>query len=214
MESELYAAEPAHRLAASARLRDKDRRKIVARSSPDWPGDSPGAVNAWLLLVTTKPPSWRDPYIMWRDVPPTVGEPHEGFFYPDPLGFWAEVRHWSTVTIGLGNPDALCLTTVLHGADRLEWALDLMQPRVVLFLDEPAWQKSPFADAPAESWEIPDPYRAQQVYEGWWAETAEGLRVGKAPQHPAAHRLYERQDMDTFLTRQRVTEPAPAVRSS
>src|SRR5205814_8705280 len=55
---------------------------------------SPGALNAWLLLVTTKPPSWKDRLLVFPESPLSLGAPHEGFFYPDPLGFWAEVRHW------------------------------------------------------------------------------------------------------------------------
>ena len=63
--------------------------------------------------------SWRDPLVLWRERPPTLGEPHEGFFYPDPLGFWAEVRRWAGVLFGLVEPDwglaeSLSLTTLLH----------------------------------------------------------------------------------------------------
>jgi hypothetical protein len=202
MESELYADEPVARLAAAARLKARERRKVLARVNGEWPADSPGAVNAWLLLVTTKPPSWRDPYVMWRDCPPTLGEPHEGFFYPDPLGFWSELRHWATTAVGVSNPGALSITTVLHGADGVEWALDLMRPRVVLFLDEPAWQASPFGGfSRLDAWHIPDPHRPGQFYEGWWMRDGVGRVVGKAPQHPAAHNLYRREDMDGFLSR-------------
>ena len=61
----------------------------------DWPPYSPGSVNAWLLLVTTKPPSWQDDLVRWEEQPLTLGKAHEGFFYPDPLAFWAEVRKWT-----------------------------------------------------------------------------------------------------------------------
>jgi hypothetical protein len=211
IENALYADEPAARLAASARLKPRDRRKLLARPNGDWPADSPGAVNAWLLLVTTKPPTWRDPYVMWRDAPPTLGEPHEGFFYPDPLGFWAEIRHWAEATTGLVNPDALSVSAVLHGSGSIDWALALMRPRVVLFLDEPAWQASGIALATErDARHIPDPYRAGQLYEGWWAEATDGRVIGKAPQHPAAHKLYRRQDMDGFLSR---SAPAAHTRS-
>lgn len=208
MASELYADEPAARLRAAARLRPREMRRRLATAAADWPADSPGAANAWLLLVTTKPPAWRDPYVMWRDAPPTLGEPHEGFFYPDPLGFWAEVRHWATMLTGLPTPDALSLTTLIHGAPA--HALDLMQPRVVLFLDEPAWQSSGLTTDAVEPCDLPDPYRAGQLYEGWWARTRDGRVVGKSPQHPAAHKLYRRSDMDGFLMR---SAPAPSTSS-
>ena len=59
-----------------------------------WPPLSPGACNAWLLLVTTKPPQWGDDLVPFPEAPLTLGEPHEGFLYPDPIGFWDEVRRW------------------------------------------------------------------------------------------------------------------------
>lgn len=211
MASELYADEPAARLAAAARLRPRELRRALAAASTNWPADSPGAANAWLLLVTTKPPTWRDPYVLWRDQPPTLGAPHEGFFYPDPLGFWAEVRHWTTVLTGLTTSDALSVATLLHGDGLLDWALGLMRPRVVLFLDEAAWQHADLdLETAPEGWHLPDPYRAGQLYEGWWAATADGVRIGKAPQHPAAHRLYRRSDIDDFLSR---SAPAPSTTS-
>ena len=189
---------------------------MLTDAAAQWPADSPGAANAWILLVTTKPPTWRDPYVLWRDAPPTVGEPHEGFFYPDPLGFWAEVRHWATVATGLPTSDALSVAALLHGGGRLDWAVTLMRPRVVLFLDEPAWQSAQLdISGRPISWHIPDPFRTGQVYEGWWARTVDGRLAGKAPQHPAAHNLYRRDDMDDFL-QSAISQPAlaPGSRSS
>jgi hypothetical protein len=198
MANALYADDPAARLAAAAHLSRRCRRTLT-KESAGWPPDSPGAVNAWALFVTTKPPTWRDPYVTWRDAPLTIGEPHEGFFYPDPLGFWAEVRHWAATLAGLPITDALSVSALLHGIAHLERALQLMRPQIVLFLDEPAWRT---ANLPvrAVARAIPDPYREGQVYEGWWGHTPEGFVLGKAPQHPAAHRLYARSDMDGWLS--------------
>jgi len=47
---------------------------------------------------------------------------------------------------------------------------------------------------------VPDPHREGQVYEGFWANDGDGLVIGKAPQHPATHRLYRAADMDRFLS--------------
>jgi hypothetical protein len=197
MASELYADNPTSRLAAAARLSARHRRNLIHDAS-DWPANSPGAINAWLLLVTTKPPTWRDPFVEWRELPPVLGDTHEGFLYPDPLGFWAEVRHWATLMVGLPLAETLSVTTLLHGPD-LKWAIRLMQPHIVLFLDEPAWHESGMSASHAPH-HIPDPHREGQVYEGWWGRTRdENLIVGKAPQHPAMHNLYNRADMDTFL---------------
>jgi hypothetical protein len=143
---------------------------------------------------------------MWPDQPPTLGDPHEGFFYPDPLGFWAEVRRWATVLTRLARPDwatpdALAVTTLLHvGNDhaRLPWARELMQPAVIVFLDEPSWLASGL-DVRQQPHYVPDPHRPQQVYEGFWGVTDEGTVVGKSPQHPTTHRLYRAEDMDRYL---------------
>ena len=163
-------------------------------------------MNAWLLFVTTKPPIWRDPLVLWPEDPPALGEPHHGFFYPDPLGFWAEVRRWATVLTRLrrpewSTPDALAVSTVLHVGDdvgRLAWARELMRPHVVLFLDEASWQASGI-DVRRHLHYVPDPHRPQQVYEGFWATEGDGTVIGKAPQHPATHNLYRAEDMDRFL---------------
>lgn len=143
----------------------------------------------------------------WRDSPLTLGTPHEGFFYPDPLGFWAEVRRWATVLFRTAGPawdtaDALALTSLLHaGGDpaRLARALALHVPRVVLFLDEEAWAAADLTVATPVAHRIPDPHRPGQSYEGFWATAADGRVVGKAPQHPAAHRLYRAADIDAYL---------------
>lgn len=181
-------------------------RRSVMRKVGTWPDYSPGTVNAWLLLVTTKPPTWRDPLVLWPEDSPTIGEPPHGFFYPDPLGFWTEVRRWATVLLRLRRPewatsDALAVTTLLHvGQDRgrLDWARGVMQPRVVLFLDEPSWVASGI-EVSKRLHHVPDPHRPQQVYEGFWSVTDDGVVVGKAPQHPATHNLYRTEDMDRFL---------------
>ena len=144
--------------------------------------------------------------MLWPDDSPTLGEPHHGFFYPDPLGFWAEVRRWATILTRLrrpewATPDALAVTTLLHvgdDPDRLAWARALMRPRVLLFLDEPSWLAARI-DVRKQLHHVPDPHRAQQVYEGFWATADDGTVVGKSPQHPATHNLYRAEDMDRFL---------------
>ena len=201
MASALYADDPSVRLNAALRVHPRQRKSLL-RAAIDWPADSPGAINAWLLMVTTKPPTWRDPFVQWRDLPPTLGSPHEGFFYPDPLGFWSEIRHWATTISGQQIAEALSVSAVLHGASRLAWALEVTRARVVLFLDDPAWQASKLAVTP-HSHAIRDPFRPGKFYDGWWgraSEVAGGILVGKAPQHPAAHKLYDRADMDRFLS--------------
>ena len=116
------------------------------------------------------------------------------------------MRRWATLILRLrerdwGTPEALSVTSLLHIGDdreRLAWGMRLMLPRVVLFLDGPAWEKAAL-DVRQEPHYVPDPHRAQQVYEGFWAVTEDGTVVGKAPQHPATHRLYRAEDMDRFL---------------
>lgn len=212
MASELYADDASARLHAAVHVHPKQRRQLE-RQAATWPADSPGAINAWLLMVTTKPPTWRDPLFEWREQPPTLGAPHEGFFYPDPLGFWSEIRHWATKIVDLPITEALTVSAVLHGADRLPEILELTQAAVVLFLDEPAWQSSRLAVS-RHSFSIRDPFRAGKTYDGWWGFAVDEPRkiiVGKAPQHPAAHKLYDRADMDRFLTA--ATAPVQTTRT-
>jgi hypothetical protein len=157
-------------------------------------------------MVTTKPPSWRDALLLWPDDPPGLGAPHEGFFYPDPLGFWTEVRRWATELLRATDPawsvsDALSVSAVLHAdhdTARVAWAIARCQPVVTLFLDEAA-RVTGGAEPGGERFDIPDPHRPQTVYEGWWTTTSDGRIVGKSPQHPASHLLYKTSDMDRFL---------------
>lgn len=204
--SGLYDPAPRPRLEAATQLRPRQARKLQARAEP-WPDLSPGAVNAWALLVTTKPPAWRDDITIWRELPLAVGELHEGFLYPDPLGFWAEIRRWAVTIFRAIEPDwataeALSLTTALHVGDdqaRLKRALDVCRPRLVLFLDEPGWQAAALQPTRSDSYHVPDPHRAGQVYQGLWGVLSDGTIVGKAPQHPTMHRFYRPTDMDRFL---------------
>jgi hypothetical protein len=159
-----------------------------------------------VVLVTTKPPDWRDPITTFSEDPPTLGDPHPGFFYPDPIGFWAEVRRWLTAIVGaadpsLDGPSALAVSALVHvGAqpDRLRAAMTTCRPEVVLFLDEPAWAASGWR-VKAQPHHVPDPHRDGQVYQGFWGRRDDGVVVGKAPQHPSARRFYGWADMAGFL---------------
>lgn len=192
-------------MAAARALSPRAAAKLT-RSVKGWPDNSPGAVNAWLLLVTTKPPTWRDPLLEWREAPLSVGRPHEGFLYPDPVGFWAEVRRWVVDTLrGFERTwdvsEALAVSALIHVGrhpNALSVAMRTCRPATVLFLDEPAWQASGWDVAP-NPFEIPDPHRPGQSYQGFWARRADGVVVGKAPQHPTMHRLYDAADMTAFL---------------
>lgn len=208
----LYAATPTARLQAARALSARARRKVLG-DLPPWPERSPGAANAWLLFVTTKPPSWQDALLPWPEGPPTFGELHDGFLYPDPIGFWTEVRRWSIVLFRAHEPnwstaEALALTTLIHLGDqpeRLAAAMQTCRPRMTVFLDEPAWQAAKLDDVATTPLAVPDPHRPGQVYEGWWGTTADGAVVGKAPQHPTMHRLYKAEDLTDWLHR----APAP-----
>jgi hypothetical protein len=201
----LFSPDPDERLRRASRVGRRARRALERRAV-DWPPNSPGSINAWLLLVTTKPPTWRDPLVRWDDRPPTLGHPHEGFFYPDPLGFWAEVRRWALELFRVrrpdwGLPEALSLTTLLHlggEADRLHHAIELSSPQTILFLDEPSWEASGL-DVRQIPHHIADPHRQGKVYEGFWGHTSDGRVVGKSPQHPTTHNLYREEDMRGFL---------------
>lgn len=209
----LYTPSPAARLAAARSLSPRARRKVL-QEVEGWPEHSPGAANAWLLFVTTKPPSWQDALLPWPAGPLTFGEPHAGFLYPDPIGFWVEVRRWAIELFRAHEPrwstaEALALTTLVHiGGDpaRLALAQAVCRPRMTVFLDEPAWTVADLhvATSPLA---VPDPHRPGQVYEGWWGTTDDGAVVGKSPQHPTMHRLYSGDDLTNWLHK------APAPRS-
>jgi len=213
-DSLLYSLRADERLAA-ARAQNKRSRAALAERAGEWPANSPGSLNAWLLLVTTKPPVWRDPVLTWQDRPLALGEANESFFYPDPLGFWSEIRRWTQEIFRLRYPtwglgESLALTSLLHvGEDpsRFRISFDLFSPRVVLFLDEPSWVASGLAVQKSVNHYIKDPHRSGQVYEGFWGETAEGVVVGKAPQHPTTHNLYRAEDMIGFLRSAPIPQP-------
>jgi hypothetical protein len=213
-DEDLFSDDPATRLERARSLSGRARRKAMAVDGP-WPTESPGARNAWLLLVTTKPTSWRDPLLSWPDGPLTLGEPHAGFLYPDPIGFWAEVRRWAIELFRRHQPqwstgEALALTTLVHVGDdpeHLNVGRRVCRPRMIVFLDEPAWDAAEL-DVATAPLAIPDPHRPGQVYEGWWGTTTEGDVVGKSPQHPTMHRLYRGEDLSDWLRR----APAPRAR--
>ncbi|MBA2283494.1 MAG: hypothetical protein M3527_00845 [Actinomycetota bacterium] len=202
----LYGPDQAARLEAAAELSPKVAARVAA-GVDGWPPLSPGALNAWLLLVTTKPPHWRDRLLSFPEQPLTAGHPHEGFLYPDPLGFWAEVRRWTLVVARTRNPawtitEALSTSALVHlgeGVGRLALARDTCRPAVLLFLDEPAWGASGLTPQRSTAHHVPDPHREGQVYQGFWGTLPDGTVVGKAPQHPTMRRLYRSEDMDRFL---------------
>lgn len=203
---DLFAHDPAVRLSAAGALRGRalDRAR---RRAHGWPTLSPAAINAWLLLITTKPPHWRDPLLDFPEQPLTAGHPHEGWFYPDPVGFWGEARRWARVVVSTRQPawsgaEALAVSALVHLADepdRLGLARSVCRPHVVVFLDEPALHVARLEILDVTTHHVPDPHREGQVYQGFWGRLADGTIVGKAPQHPSAHRLYRTSDMDRFL---------------
>lgn len=211
----LFAPDPATRLDAARRVKGRARRKLL--DVPGWPRTSPAARNAWLLLVTTKEPTWHDPLISWPEGPLTLGEPHPGFLYPDPVGFWAEVRRWSLALLRREEPrwsvaECLALTALVHvgdAADHLARATATCRPRLTVFLDEPAWEAAGL-DLELVRRSVPDPYREGQVYEGWWALDGDGTVVGKAPQHPTMHRVYRAEDLTDWL----LSTPRPTAGSA
>jgi hypothetical protein len=204
-DDELFAPQPRSRLTAARALSGRARRKVLS-GVVGWPVNSPGARNAWLLFVTTKPPTWRDALLPWPDGPLTLGEPHDGFLYPDPIGFWTEVRRWSIELLRIHEPtwstaESLALTALVHVGDHpehLTLATATCRPRMTVFLDEPAW-RSTGLEVPGARLAVPDPHRPGQVYEGWWGTRDDGSVFGKAPQHPTMHRLYRSEDLSRWL---------------
>lgn len=190
-------------------------RAALAGRVDRWPENSPGSLNAWLLLVTTKAPVWRDPMMSWVERPLALGDTNESFFYPDPLGFWTEIRRWALEIFRLRHPtwglgEALALTTLLHVGDeptRLATATELFAPRVILFLDEASWLASGLEPGRVVAHHIQDPHRAGQVYEGFWGTLEGGVVVGKSPQHPTTHNLYRPDDMAAYLRAAPLPDP-------
>lgn len=188
-------------------MKGRAQRRVLEPAAREWAEKSAGAANAWLVLVGTRAPDWQDPLFDWREEPPTLGTPHPGLFYPDRLGFWTEVRRWITVLVRSAWPDALTqealsAAAVLHGQEpgAARASIALAQPRVVVALDDAAIDLLPATrTGDRDELRIRDPHRPRQEYTGWWAVTAGGVVVGKAPQHPAAHNFYKRADLDAFL---------------
>jgi len=206
----------------AARAQGKRGARALADRVGDWPPNAPGSLNAWLLLVTTKEPAGRDPILQWQDKPLTLGIPHQGFYYPDPMGFWAEVRKWAVELLRLRQPtcstaDALALTSLLPTGgqpDRVARAVESFEPRLVLFLDEPSWAacRARLDIGPQVPHYITDPHRPKQAYEGFWSELPDGVVVGKSPQHPATHNLYRDDDILGYLRSAPIPRPAPEHR--
>ena len=162
--------------------------------SDAWPADSPGSCNAWLLFVTTKPPSWRDPLHPWVERPLTLGEPHEGFLYPDPdrvLGRGPPLgrRAVPAPRSRRGAPaESLALTTLVHVGER-PGAPRTRAQRPVRAAHRSCSSTSRPGSPPPSTWPprpfaVPDPHRAGQVYEGWWGTTADGRGRGQVAAAP------------------------------
>lgn len=206
-DGDLFDPRPGVRLAAARTLPRRARRRLAQPQG--WPSFSPGAHNAWVLLATTKPPAWQDPLLAWPEGPLTLGEPHPGFLYPDPVGFWAEVRRWVIELLRPIEPDwstaeSLALAALVHTGgktDALDLARRTCRPRLVVFLDEPAWNSAGLNDVATEPLAVPDPHRPGQRYVGWWGTAPDGTVVGKAPQHPTMHNLYRAEDLRDWLRR-------------
>lgn len=203
----MYASDAPTRLAAARALNRRARRRLLEPAGRAWADKSAGSANAWLVLVGTRAPDWQDPLFEWKDEAPTLGDPHPGLFYPDRLGFWTEVRRWITVLVQASWPtasreEALSVASVLHGQEpgAALASIATARPRVILALDDQALGLLPATrTVDRRGVTIRDPHRAQQSYAGWWATTDDGVVVGKAPQHPAAHKFYRRADLDAFL---------------
>ena len=146
----LYANDPARRLEAARALHGRAPKKALAAH-----GRLAGRLARLLQRVAAlrhhEAPSWRDPLHPWVERPLTIGEPHEGFLYPDPIGFWDEVRRWAVELFRLHQPawstsESLSLTTPRARRRRPRAARvraqRLCQPRMIVFLDEPAWQSA------------------------------------------------------------------------
>ena len=90
-------------------------------------------------------------------------------------------------------------------------AVEVMEPRLVLFLDEPSWAASrDLLDGEQIPHYITDPHRPKQVYEGFWGTRSDGVVVGKSPQHPATHNLYRADDILGYLRSAPIPRPPAA----
>lgn len=169
-------------------------------------------MNAWLLLVTQSAPVWRDPLLELEEQPPTWGEPHPTFFYPDPLGFWTEVRRWSVELLRIIEPqwgriEALSVTALIHAgddADRVARAMVSCWPRMVLFLDDASFALAGL-DFARDVHRVTDGRRPGAVHEGFWGHGPDGTTIGKAPRHPTEHDRARVDEMLAFLR----AAPAP-----
>ena len=90
MDDKLFSPRADERLAAARAVKGRARAAVLLQGH-DWSPNSPAAINAWLLFVTTKPPIWQYNLVLWEDHPPSLGQANEVFYYPDPLGSWAEI---------------------------------------------------------------------------------------------------------------------------
>ncbi len=159
------------------------------------------------MLLASKPPTGDDPLLPWHEGTLTLGEAHLGFFYPDTLGYLAEVRRWITELVGAAapgwrTPEALSVSALAHVGDdatAVAVVLATCRPAVVLCLDDGAWRLANLTPTRTAAHHVPDPHRPGKVYQGLWGTTADGTVIGKSPQHPAAHRFYRADDLSGFL---------------
>ena len=199
MASALYAADPAARLAAACACTRAASARSSMRAAADWPPDSPGALNAWLLLVTTKAPRGATRTSSGATPRPPSARRTRASSTP--------TRSASGPRSGTGRrrssawpiTEALSVTTLLHG-DGTWMGARARCARVVLFLDEPAWNAAGISGETALTPHA-DPRSRSAPARSTRAGGARPVTaiVGKAPQHPAAHKLYRRSDIDGFL---------------
>ena len=107
-----YSGEPRERVAALADATEEIREALLNRV-PEWPVMSPGALNAWLVLIGPSPGN--SPGGAWTyDPRPSIRRAHPGVAeYVDGRGFWNGVREYARAVFPeLGDLDAYSATMV------------------------------------------------------------------------------------------------------
>ena len=211
----LFASDPARRLEAARALRGRARKKVLARTPP-WPPDSPGSCNAWLLFVTTKPPSWRDPArTRGRSGRSPSASRTRASSTPTRSGSGTRCGAGPSSCSGSQQPD------LEHRREPVAH-----DPRARRLRPRPARGRS--EPVPAAHDRVPRraglavggargghhavlrarPPPAGRCTRAGGARPPTGAVVGKSPQHPTMHRLYRAEDLTAWLR----AAPRPADR--